>query len=413
MKFKYLHIASILLFVSFSQGAFTQVHKDTINTLYDHEIGFDMYIETASVLNNALLNASGFIDEDLKDENQKRLNDVNQGGSNIDLKFFYRQSRPELWGVKKIELFFALEWHYLDEYRFTDDLYNLVFYGNKDYAGKAANLSYTGRQYLNYYQLKSGIYKLSLNEKHWYGANIALNLGNQFSSIQLNDKSCLNTNSLGTEIQLNSNLDYAQSDTNQSAWYQMAGLGASVDLFYKFQKKDYYSILISAENIGFIRWNKNTISYSENKTHSFSGIEVDNIFDMSESLGISDDTLMDYVYENAHQNSELMMLPIDLRLKYKQYFMARKIELSAMIYYRVFSYMLPLYQIDATYEINKNIKLGPILSYGGYTAFNAGLKLEFTLAKNYHFRLESRYITGFAQHYFSGMGGFINFTYKI
>jgi len=57
--------------------------------------------------------------------------------------------------------------------------------------------------------------------------------------------------------------------------------------------------------------------------------------------------------------------------------------------------------------------LGPILSYGGYTAFNAGLKMEFNFAKNYQLKLESRYITGFAQHSFSGIGGFINFTYKI
>lgn len=151
---------------------------------------------------------------------------------------------------------------------------------------------------------------------------------------------------------------------------------------------------------------------NENKEHLFRGIEVDNVFDMPNPLVNSNDTLQDYLYANAEKKSSLMLMPFDLRLEYKQFLLRRNLELSALVYYRALSYMMPLYQVDATYRLAPYFKVGPILSYGGYTDFNAGLKMQFD-AKHIQIRLESRYLTGFAQHTFSGMGGFITFTYKI
>ena len=249
--------------------------------------------------------------------------------------------------------------------------------------------------------------------KHRYGVNIALNIGNKLNYFQFKDPSCFYTDPNGTQLSLNMNADFRQSDTSMTHWYQVAGYGAAIDLFYEFRKKDRYSISVSVENLGIIHWNENTILFSENKQNDFAGIEVDNIFDMPNPLIQSSDTLMDYIYANSKQNGQRIMTPANLRLQYQQYFMSRKLLATALVEYRLFSYSLPLYQLDATYKISKNIKLGPILSYGGYTAFNAGLKLQFNFAKNYQLKLESRYITGFAHHPFSGIGGFINFTYKI
>jgi hypothetical protein len=413
MNYRIPYIVLLIFGFFFVKSTIAQNNTVKINAAFDHEIGFELDVNSASSLNNALLNASGFIDNDLKDENLLRLNDLNQGGTNADFKLFYRQDRPELWGIKNLGFYFALEWHYLDENRFTKDLYSLILYGNKDFAGKTADLSYSARQQVNYYQLKAGLRKTSQNEKHQFGINGALVLGNKLSVFQLDDKSCFYTSPLGDELSLRTDLEYMASDTARSEWYQTNGVGASVDLFYKYQKKDVFSIIASVENFGFIHWNKNTLNLTENKKHIFSGVEVDNIFDIPDPLIQSSDTLNDYLDANTNKEANSTYNPIDFKLRYIQYFMSKKIEMSALVHYRMFSFMWPLYQLDATYKINDNIKLGPILSYGGYTAFNAGLKLEFSFAKNYQLKLESRYITGFAQHSFSGMGGFINFTYKI
>lgn len=412
MKYRSLYILVFSAALFIAQSGYTQ-SEVTLNTKHDYEMGFQVDVATSSTLNNAMLFADGFIEDNLKSENLDRLNYLNQGGSYSDMKLFFRQDRKELWGVKNLGLYFGVEWHYIDEYRFTDDLYKLVFYGNKSFAGKEANLTHSGRQLVNYYQIKGGLQKKSQNLKHRYGGNIAFNMGNKLNTFNFNDPSHLYTHPNGTMLSLQMNANYSQSDTAQDGWFQVSGIGASIDLFYEFSKKDQFSILFSVENLGFIHWNKNTIYYSENNVLNFSGIEVDNLFDMPNPLIQSSDTLMDYVYSKSERKSQSLYTPTDIKLYYQHYFLSKKIQTSVLVSYRLFSYALPLYQVDATYQINSKLKLGPIVAYGGYTAFNAGLKLELILAKDYFIRLESRYITGFAQHSFSGIGGFINFTYKI
>lgn len=376
------------------------------------EIGYEHEALTASTLNNAMLYASGFIDEDLKNENKARLKSLNRGGSTSDSKIFFKYKPKKLFGFYNLAYYFAIEWHYLDEYHFTDDVYNLVLYGNKEYAGKKANLAYSGRNTINYFQLKGGLQKsLNLN-KHTFGANLALNLGEQRNYFQFGENTCLSTNNQGTEILLKNNLNYFESDTSATDWYQISGVGAGLDLFYEYKKHSKFSIRASIENFGFIHWNENSIQLNENKEHLFKGVEVDNIFDMPNPLVNSNDTLQDYLYANAEKKSTTMLMPFDLKLSYKQFMMQNKVELSALIYYRALSYMMPLYQVDAVYRFTPFFKVGPILSYGGYTTFNAGLKMQLDY-KHFKLKLESRYLTGFAQHSFSGMGGFITFTYKI
>jgi len=376
------------------------------------EVGYEQDIMTASSLNNAMLYASGFIDDDLKGENKARLNSLNRGGSISDSKIFFKYHPVKLFGQSGLASYMAIEWHYLDEYRFTDDVYNLVFYGNKEYAGRKANLAYTGRNTINYFQLKAGLQKSFNQQKHTFGANIALNIGEQQNYFQFGENTCLATNQQGTEVLLKNNLNYFESDTSATDWYQVSGVGAGLDLFYEYKYHGKYSIRASIENFGFIHWNKNSIQLNENKEHLFKGIEVENVFDMPNPLVNSNDTLQDYLYANAEKKSAMMLMPFDLRLEYKQILARKNLVLSALIYYRALSYAMPLYQVDATYRIGSYFKVGPILSYGGYTAFNAGLKMQFD-SRHIQIRLESRYLTGFAQHTFSGMGGFITFTYKI
>ncbi|RUA32174.1 MAG: hypothetical protein DSY76_00735 [Bacteroidetes bacterium] len=375
------------------------------------EIGYEHDAMTASALNNAMLYASGFIDDDLKNENKARLSSLNRGGSTSDSKIFLKYYPDTLFGLPGLASYMAIEWHYLDEYRFTDDVYHLLFYGNKEFAGEKANLAYTGRNSINYFQLKAGLQK-SIFKKHTFGVNLALNFGEQRNYFQFGENTCLTTNEQGTEILFKNNLSYFESDTSATDWYQISGVGAGLDLFYEYKHQGSYSLRASIENFGFIHWNKNSIQMNENKEHLFKGIEVDNVFDMPNPLVNSNDTLQDYLYANAETKSAMMLMPFDLRLEYKQFLLRRNLELSASIYYRALSYMMPLYQVDATYRLSPYFKAGPILSYGGYTDFNAGLKMQFD-TKHIQIRLESRYLTGFAQHAFSGMGGFITFTYKI
>jgi hypothetical protein len=407
---KYLLIPLLLIVLQNAVFAQDSLAIDTlrINTT---EIGFELNLVAESTLNNAMHNASGFIDNNLKDENLDRLGSMNRGGSFGDMRLFYRANRAELWGSKRLGYYFALEWHSIDAYQFTDDLYKLVLYGNKDFVGQDADLSNVGRYRLDYMQIKAGLHRKSENANHDFGVNVGLNLGKKFIGYQFNNPSYINTAADGTSITLVSNLNYFESDTADINWYQMSGMGAALDLFYKYSQER-YDLSVSIENIGFIRWNSNALGFSENVEHTYIGNEVDNIFDMSESSSISNDTLEKYIYANTAEGAEYMPTPMDMKLRYNYYFNKARIKLSALAFVRLFSYMRPLYELSASYLLSNRFQLGPIVSYGGYTKFNAGLKLQFNVQR-FQIKLESRYLTGFAQHSFSGMGGFINFTYKL
>jgi hypothetical protein len=377
------------------------------------EIGFSIDGQSSSTLNNAMLNASGFIDNDLKDENYNRLGDLNRGGTSADAKIFYRRRNSEMWGIKNLGFYFALEFHYLDENMFTKDLYRLTLYGNKEFAGECADISNTARQYLNYYQLKAGLEQISGNGKHRYGFNLAFNMGNRLNNFRFYEPSGLFTNLAGTELILKSDAEYNESDTARTDWYHLNGYGAGLDIYYEYRKEGRFKILVSMENFGFIRWNNQYIQFAENEKYSYTGFDIKNVMDISESVDMSDDTLMNYIYANSEQKASSVFTPADIKLRYTQLLLSGKVEMNLLAHYRAFTFIMPLVQWDATYALSEGLKAGPVLSYGGYTGFNAGLKLDMRLLRKFYIRLESRYITGFAQHSFSGMGGFINFTYKI
>jgi len=340
------------------------------------------------------------------------LGNTNQGGTFANAKLFYKRNQGNLWGVKRLSYYFALEWKSLNEYQFTKDLYQLAFYGNKPFEGKAADLTHSGMMRVDYFQIKAGLHRNSENEHHAFGINLAFNLGTKLSGFRFYEPSYLFTNPQGTGLIFQSNVDYYESDTAKTEWYNVSGLGAAFDLNYKYIEQGHYNFMVSIENIGFIKWNDNSLRMTENKKHIFEGVEVDNIFKMPNPLIESEDTLSDYIYDNTVKGSNYLITPIDVKMRFEQYFYHQKIKMGFLTHLRLLSYMLPVFQLDATYKINSSIDLGPVLSYGGYTRFNAGLKLQINF-NNYQIKLESRYLTGFAQHSFSGMGGFINFTYKI
>jgi hypothetical protein len=412
MNFKHRHIIVLFALLSVGLGSYAQ---EAERSGFDSklEIGFNIDGQSSSSLNNAMLNASGFIDNNLKDENYERLGDLNRGGTSSDAKIFYRRRYAEIRGIKNLGFYFALEHHYLDENMFTKDLYRLTFYGNKEYAGKCADLTNTARHYLNYYQLKAGLERISGNSRHRYGANLAFNMGNRLNTFRFYEPSGLFTNSTGTELILKSDAEYNESDTARTDWYQLNGFGAGLDIFYEFRKEGKFKILFSIENLGFIRWNNQYMHFAEKEHYSYSGFDVNNVFEISESISPSGDTLMNYIYTHGERAAASIGTPADIKLRYTQLLLSGKVEMNLLAHYRAFSYMMPLLQWDATYALGEALKAGPVLSYGGYTGFNAGLKLDLRLLRKLYIRLESRYITGFAQHSFSGIGGFINFTYKI
>ena len=402
----------------------TNIGNDTTITLKDpvyhyqtQEINLSYNYDFASHLNNAFLityYSSGFIDEDLKAENQSRLNGENNPlGLSSDFVLQYRNLPGLLLGWSSLGFSFAVEWHTVNEMLFTDDFYSLMFNGTKQFAGQdAANLHNVSNNNLNYYQLKGGLFNTEELRGLEYGFQVAINFGNQYSRFNSNNAT-LYVDSLGKYIDLNGEFLYHSTEITGNNFTKIQGYGASIDLFFQKEVIYNYKFRVDIKNLGYIYWNDNTQIYDKEENIHFEGIEVDNIFNSSTDFSGNTvlDSLADYIDENSYYKKLNLYTPADISVFYSRYF-SKYISAFGFFNYRIHSLSDFYLMFGADYHFNSNMSLGGNINYGAYSKFNVGFNFQVKIKPNFAIELQSRYITGLIGHSFSGIGVFVQLNYK-
>ena len=402
----------------------TEINVDTIITLrypayncQTQEIKLSYNFDFASHLNNAFLVTyftSGFIDDELKQKNQTRLNGENNPlGMSSDFVLQYRNQPGVLFGNSSLGYSAALEWHSVNEMLFTDDFYSLMFFGVKQFAGKeAVSLHNVSNNNLNYYQLKGGLYKRNELRNIEFGFQIAINLGNQYSSFK-SENTSLYVDSLGKYIDLIGSFSYYSTEVSATNFTEIQGYGASIDLFYQKEVQNAYTFRIDIRNLGFIYWNKNTQIYNKEESIHFEGIEVDNIFDNSSVFSGSSitDSLSNYINQNSINDNLNMFIPTDISVFYRQYF-SKYLSAYGVVKYRMHSFSDLYFLAGADYQLSKKLTLGGNINYGAYSKFNIGVDFQIKIKPNFAIELQSRYLTGIIYNSFSGIGAFVQLNYK-
>ncbi len=393
------------------EGEHHQLHKaNQIKIKYDYDLG--------SVLNNEFLRKfiyGGTIDQELIDENYALLdNGPNHIGNTIDFAIQYRRSTGELFGKKNVGFSTAIEWHLHHDFDFTDDGYLLVMNGNKAFAGESADLSKTTYNFMQYTQLKFGLFKENEEKHSEFGFQIAINFGNQFEEFYAPSAE-LYTDSTGELIEFKGEIEYLESGYIGKNSGRIQGIGMGLDLFYEIEKEYKHKFVFEIANIGFIYWNKNSVLYESEEEILFEGVVIDNIFDMSEPTSTSastvNDSLHDYVIENGHIGRHSTLTPIEIDIYYEHY-LTRKISAKGRLRHKLFGLYSPYYQLGAIYHILDKYHIGANANYGGYTKLNFGVSLCMEINDNFVVDLQTRYISGFFGHKFSGVGGFAQLNYK-
>ena len=96
---------------------------------------------------------NGFIDEDMKDNVSGRLSGENRFGGSAKTELRYTRYTDSLFSMKNCFYSVALSNYYDVFSGFSDDAFELYFRGNKEYAGKKAELSNFEYQNLTYQQI--------------------------------------------------------------------------------------------------------------------------------------------------------------------------------------------------------------------------------------------------------------------
>ena len=274
---------------------------------------------------------------------------------------------------------------------FSKDLLKLVLNGNFEYQNQTVIFNQTHIR-ANRYQKYNLQYELNLNQKSLL-LGVSYLKGNHNINLNIYEGS-LYTANYGEYIDINYNINGFITDTSNISLFNNNGNGLAVDLALQFDYKE-YEVNLYLEDLGFIKWNKNSISLAADSTFTYNGINVDNIFDYNDSIFNNSITNENYInnqkesyisniatnigfsVKGESRNTNFNYFIFGLNSRWQPYTYKREKSLKIITDgFKQSNYKTLLYLSS---EINnKYCKILPQISYGGYSEdFNLGLAIKF------------------------------------
>tara|TARA_B100000902_G_C27312815_1_gene919430 strand:+ start:2438 stop:3769 length:1332 start_codon:yes stop_codon:yes gene_type:complete len=204
------------------------------------------------------------------------------------------------------------------DFGFSKDLFDLVFFGNEMFQGEEINLENTYLSATKFQQINLTLFRMF----NFHENQIEVGLG--YSYLIGNHHVDFSTNNSYIEVgddgeYINSNLNFIANfaDTNEFGLFGSNGAGYALNLSLDITLKD-NSLHFSIEDFGNINWNKEAVNYMSKEEINFSGLEIDNILSINDSLIQSQlDSLVDINYV-AKMNNFTSYLPTKLHFAYKR-----------------------------------------------------------------------------------------------
>lgn len=414
MKFVYLFAFLLIASSSFGQLETDRNFRflyDLKNPAYVNEAGDSDYLDISvgSVYNSNAVTSSfikklvfgGYIDNGLKDQVSKRLKDVNRFGFDFSAGI---SGRASLGSVSFVAGLYYKE--HLDT-KFSKDLFELVFRGNSQFAGQTINIAPLKYRYFDSQSLYVGLEK-DLNEKLRVGGGLSFIRGGRFNEAILN-RGDLYTEPSGAYIDINADPNISYSDRSKGT-FSSDGLGASLNLYGRYQVSEKSTLLLEARDIGFIRW-KNLNNYRGDSTYRYDGFFVDDIFTLNNGFldrYNSDSLAKDLKIQNTKKNISYL-IPATFHIQYVQHFNS-KVSLSGGLKYVWNASNLPRVYLKGIYYITETLIVIPAFGYGGYGKGDIELGLAKSFKDKYFISLNGLFIEYVAMpSKSSGLG--LNFSF--
>ena len=286
---------------------------------------------------------------------------------------------------------------------FSDDLLRLAFEGNYYYQGKTLDFGGTNIRVDRFqqYKFKYGIITNQVN----ISASISYLSGNHHLSYIIENGS-LYTSPFGTSIDIAYDMSAFVTDTTSLSPLQHNGNGLALGLCAEFQFKK-QTIHLSFSDLGFIMWNPNSIILASDSNFNFSPIEINDIFDINDSILESNNLNEDILNTNKASFKSYIPAIFHFRISgnrnykyFKKYTLGLKgkwqpyLDNTPLSFKKIQqgfneSNFIPLYYIQSVLT-SKYFDIVPTISYGGYSsktnlglAISKGKKHSFTIGTHH------------------------------
>jgi hypothetical protein len=338
------------------------------------QIVFTQYTNSNALSSSFLrkLVYGGFIDETLKDKSQKNLRQDNIAGFRNATAMSFHHKIKDSTGYRG-EWFIEAKNTILTSAYFTDDLFNIVFYGNASYEGRDAGLGRKFRQ-LAINQIQGGWYGRFGNKNgnyHGIGVKAGFVMGSQLGDFDLEGK--LFTAPEGKYIDLTIMASGKFSDTANFSVFGMNGMGASASFQYQYGNET--SVIdLEVLDIGFVSWNDQTLNIAMDTFVSYEGQDIG---DIGGGGKIDLDSLIKYTGADVGKQKASKMLYPRLRVSYFHRFNNTKWMLGLGMEYQIGLSTFPLGYAKVVYQIEKiQMSFEGNASYGKFGGFDMGLGVQ-------------------------------------
>ncbi len=245
------------------------------------------------------------LSEELRRTTQDELKGNNRAGFAVDFRATYAWG-DSLFGDASVRPMISVAHHDVMGMRFSDDLYDLTFFGNGAYENGTASLGGTAFTSMTYQTFGFG-FKHTESESY---LRLELVNGQRMNSADLRQAD-LFTATDGRFLQLDLDGSYARSDTGRSGFGTSSGLGLAIS--GAVGKSFFFlgggaKVIISVTDLGFVAWNSNSERIVNNSMIHYEGIEVENVFDL-DGVVLDQAELQDTIGLNYTRGAFAQLLP--------------------------------------------------------------------------------------------------------
>lgn len=334
-----------------------------------------------------------FISTDFLEDQDKAdlLSDIHHSlryGYFREISFSYHQPGYQVLDIYKRGQGFGIANKYFNSGRLSKDLLNIMFYGNKPYAGQMLELgpsSYETWYYTNldyYFDVELDTVPINMT--------VSIALGHDHLHYNAR-KADLYTDPDGAY--LNTDLNYKLREKLGDA-APLEGLGVTIGAHttYRFNKK--WSADFSVEDFGIMRWN-NGLVLDVDSTFKFRGFNFDNVFDINDSVRhrVEDNYRSTFLYKR--KGGYVALTPF-----YAQLLIAKKTgkkgipTIFAGLDYRLLAGYLPKLSAGAIFKTGRQQRLTTSLSVGGFNMVSLNAAYALKLFRHWKLQLNIQNLDG-------------------
>lgn len=278
--------------------------------------------------------------------------------------------------------------------RFSRDFFNLVMFGNAQFADKTVDLSGLELNFMTYKQFEVGILKsISHGKGKWnLGLGLSLLTGNRDLHFKLNEAS-LYTHPDGEYLEGTVKGEIRSSSLASTQYFDANGLGFSTALNIGYEAKK-FGIRLQTDDLGFISWSQHLKETELDTAFTFEGIEVQ-LLSSDPFSTFNADTILSGLVTKLEPRKYTTVVPGRLRLEGFYRVNDKDLRLYLGVQHRFAPGYVPYSYVGVSSPLPAGFFIDGRFAYGGFGSWNLGLELAKKFGNVFEVRLGTNNLEGY------------------